>query len=318
MTAVAMQTAPGAAAVRMLRGFPDLAAAARRDADPPWLASLRDAGARRFAEVGLPGPKDEEWRFTPLQGLGSSAFRIPTSRAAHPGADIAPFLIDAGFNRLVFVDGRRDESFSRQGGMPEGVVCASLHSSIANGDRWLPEALGRVAPIETSPFVALNAALLADGVVLRIPDGIEIDTPVHVINVMSAAGSGAIVAPRMLIELGEGARATVLETFAGADGAAGYFVDSCTEIMLGAGARLEHVRIQREGPTGWHVGRTAVRHGEASHFRSVTLALGARLSRHDLDARLDAPEIETLLYGLYLGQGEQLVDNHTTIRHDHP
>jgi Fe-S cluster assembly protein SufD len=34
--------------------------------------------------------------------------------------------------------------------------------------------------------------------------------------------------------------------------------------------------------------------------------------------RLNAANVEALMYGLYLGRDEQLVDNHTTIFHDHP
>jgi Fe-S cluster assembly protein SufD len=34
--------------------------------------------------------------------------------------------------------------------------------------------------------------------------------------------------------------------------------------------------------------------------------------------KLNAPNIETLMYGLYLTHGEQVVDNHTAIFHDHP
>ena len=55
-----------------------------------------------------------------------------------------------------------------------------------------------------------------------------------------------------------------------------------------------------------------------SHYRSFTLAMGGAIARHDLRARLGAENVETLLYGLYLGRGEQLVDNHTVIYHDQP
>ena len=46
--------------------------------------------------------------------------------------------------------------------------------------------------------------------------------------------------------------------------------------------------------------------------------MGGAIARHDLRTRLGAANVETLLYGLYLGRGEQLVDNHTAIYHDHP
>ena len=55
-----------------------------------------------------------------------------------------------------------------------------------------------------------------------------------------------------------------------------------------------------------------------SHYRSFTLAMGGAISRHNLHVQLSAPGIETLMYGLYLARGDQVVDNHTAIFHDHP
>ena len=87
---------------------------------------------------------------------------------------------------------------------------------------------------------------------------------------------------------------------------------------MGENAWLEHVRVQREGAKAWHIGLSRVDQQRDSHYRSFTLNMGGRLARHDLQTKLNAPNIETLLYGLYLTRGDQLVDNHTAIYHDHP
>ena len=55
-----------------------------------------------------------------------------------------------------------------------------------------------------------------------------------------------------------------------------------------------------------------------SHYRSFSLAMGGALARHNLTARLNGENVETLMYGLYLTRGEQVVDNHTAIHHDQP
>src|SRR3972149_3748166 len=114
-----------------------------------------------------------------------------------------------------------------------------------------------------------------------------------------------------------GSRAMVVESFA-SFGVAPCFTNGVTEIVLGRNARCEHVRVQRENAAAWHIGLTEVAQERDSHYRSFALALGARLSRHDLRARLGAENVETLLYGLYLGRDEQLHDNHTAIFHDQP
>ena len=90
------------------------------------------------------------------------------------------------------------------------------------------------------------------------------------------------------------------------------------EIVVGDGARLEHIRVQNESRDAWHLGFTGVTQERDSHYRACTLDLGGKLSRHNLHARLGGTNVETLLYGLYLARGEQLVDNHTAIFHDHP
>jgi Fe-S cluster assembly protein SufD len=124
--------------------------------------------------------------------------------------------------------------------------------------------------------------------------------------------------------IGRGAVATVLETFASVRGSGEppaqrpYLDIPCADIVLGEGARLEHIRVQREDPAAYHVAFTTVDQQRDSHYRSFALSLGARLARHNLHARLGASNIETLLYGLYLARGDQLVDNHTAIFHDHP
>ena len=48
------------------------------------------------------------------------------------------------------------------------------------------------------------------------------------------------------------------------------------------------------------------------------MAMGGALARHNLHVRLNDENVETLMYGLYLTRGEQVVDNHTAIYHDHP
>ena len=84
------------------------------------------------------------------------------------------------------------------------------------------------------------------------------------------------------------------------------------------GAWVEHTRIQRESEQAHHVGLTHVDQQRDSHYRSFSLAMGGALARHNLHVRLNDENVETLMYGLYLTRGEQVVDNHTAIYHDQP
>jgi Fe-S cluster assembly protein SufD len=296
--------------------FADLMAEGARPAAPAWLAAFRRRGVERFAAVGLPTSKDEDWRFTPVQGLARESFAAVPLRTPLSPESLSPFLVGTDHDTLlVLVDGRFDPSLSRIPELPAGARVLSLARAIAEGVPEVEAQLGSHAGVEVTPFAALNSALFTDGLFLHLAAGVALEAPVQVLHI--STGAVPVVAPRSLILVGRGASATVTESFVGV-GAAPGFTNGVTEIVLGRNARCEHVRVQRENPAAWHIGLTEVVQERDSHYRSFTLALGAKLSRHDLRARLGAENVETLLYGLYLGRNEQTHDNHTAIFHDQP
>ncbi|MES1259720.1 MAG: Fe-S cluster assembly protein SufD [Gemmatimonadota bacterium] len=287
--------------------FADLAA--RTEESGP-----REAAFARFAAVGIPTSKDEEWRFTPVRHLGSTRYAAPGASPQLTESDIAPFLIGTPDYRVVVVDGRVDTKLSRLGS-GGGLRVAALSGAGASGSSIT--CAGDSTTITTTPFAALNAALWTDGAALHIADGCVIDTPIEILHVTTAAAGNAVVTPRTVLCVGTKARATVVESFVSLTGDP-YFTNTACEIVMEEGSWLEHARIQRESMAATHIGLTTVHQATESHYRSFTLALGAKVSRHNLHAHLDAPNVESLLYGLYIGRDDQLLDNHTAIFHDHP
>ena len=298
--------------------FSALAGQAQLAEGPDWLLELRRAAFERFATVGVPTTRDEEWRFTPVGALATRKFTaIHESDPVRP-ADIAPYTFgQPGWPLVVVVDGRVDASLSSLLLLPSGVRVGSLADAIDEGVPDVEAHLGRHAAPDVTPFAALNAALCVDGAFIRVPAGVVMPAPVHVLHVVTGRARDGVIAPRTLVIVEREARASVIESFITlAD--VSYFTNACSEAVVGAGAWLEHVRVQREGGKAWHIGLSRIDQDRDSHYRSFTLSLGGKLARHDLHTKLNAPNIETLLYGLYLAQGEQLVDNHTAIFHDHP
>jgi len=322
MTAVAPDRVEQRTAGRSLRGFRELAEAANAPGDPAWLVELRRAALSRFNEVGLPGSKDEEWRFTSLQTLASVPFVARRPPRALDAGDLHPVLMGLPqWPLLVVVDGEVDRRLSHIGELPPGATFGSLADAIAIGHPLVERHLAHHASIEVSAFNAAGTALVRDGAFVQVAPDVVLESPLHVVYVTTGGAASSIVAPRTLVVLDRGAEATVIESFVTVgveSSASAYLTDACAEIVLGASARLEHIRLQRETLGAYHIGFTAVDQAEGSHYRSFALSLGARLSRHNLHARLGGSAVETLLYGLYLARGDQLVDNHTAIFHDRP
>ena len=287
---------------------------------PEWLEPLRRSAAERFARTGFPAPRDEEWRFTPIGPIVQGSWRPVTDGVAGLGREqLAPFIFGhPDWTTLVYVNGVYQEALSSVGPLPAGVRVTSLAEALRSDGALLERHLTRHAPIEGSPFTAVNTAFLREGGVVHVGAGVDLAMPVHLLYVTTAAAAGTVTHPRNLLVVERGARASVIESYVTLAPGQSYWTNPVTEVAVGAGAWVEHTRIQRESESAYHVGLTHVDQERDSHYRSFSFDMGAALARHNLHVRLNDENIESLMYGLYLTRGDQVADNHTAIYHDQP
>jgi len=312
-----------------LKDFDSFAGAATAEG-ADWLEPRRRGAMERFARTGFPSSKEEEWRFTPVAPIAQASWSPAWTR--EPGVpqaptlsreQLAPFVFGhAEWITLVFINGEYEPGLSSVGSpAAAGVVITSLAEALRNGGaggELLERHLARHARVEESPFTALNTAFLRDGGLIHVPAGVELSMPVNLVFVATADAGGTVTHPRNLIVIERNARASVVESYVTVAPGARYWTNPVTEIWTGPNSWLEHTRIQRESEAAYHVATTQVEVHRDSHYRSFSMAMGGALARHNLNVRLADEYSEALLYGLYVTRGEQLVDTHTTIYHDHP
>ncbi|MBI3934941.1 MAG: Fe-S cluster assembly protein SufD [Acidobacteria bacterium] len=297
------------------------AALARRD--PGWLTEMRREAIESFADLGFPTVSDEEWRYTNVAPITRTPFQ-----AARPGSiHCAIELIEATYwkepvaARLVFINGHYSPQFSVLSNVARGLEVVNLAAAMGNGraasDGWLHTFLGRSAGYRRHPFTALNTAFWEDGAYVRIPKGIVVAEPIHLVFV-SAAGEEPLVSyPRTLVIAERETQATVMESFVGLEGGV-CFSNSVSEIVAAENAKVDHYQLQRENARSYHVGMLHVYQGRSAQFSSNAAALGGALVRNEVSVVLDAEGAECALNGLYLAGGKQHVDNHTSIEHARP
>jgi Fe-S cluster assembly protein SufD len=287
---------------------------------PEWLEPIRQAAIERFARTGFPTARDEEWRFTPIGPIVQGGWRAASGATGEVGREQLDSFIfgHPDWTTLVFVNGVYHDALSSVGPLPSGVRVASLAEALRSDGASIERHLARHAPVDESPFTALNTALMREGGVVLVGAGLDLEMPVHLLHVSTAEAAGTVAHPRNLIVVERGARASVIESYVTLAPGRSYWTNPVTEVAVAAGAWLEHTRIQRESEAAFHVGLTQVDQARDSHYRSFSFAMGGALARHNLHVRLNDENIESLMYGLYLTRGEQVVDNHTAIYHDRP
>jgi len=285
--------------------------------EPRWLFELRRDSAQRFAAMGFPTTKHEDWHYTSTAAIAEAGF--PTLRAASETVDpaaLAPYTFGES-PTVVFVNGRFDAGRSSLGSLPDGVRVLSLAQAIAERPELVEHRLGRIAGTSDQSFTALNTALFGDGVVIVVGKEMEAEVPVHVLWVADAVGARATTHPRTLIVAERHSKLTVLESYVGL-GDASYFTNAVTEVDLADGATVTHVRLQQESARAFHVGTVETRQGRDSHWVSFSFAAGAKLSRINVYTALDGEGCGATLNGLYMLDGDQHCDHQTRIEHVQP
>ena len=288
----------------------------RPQGGPRWLDDLRSRGAARFTALGIPTVRDEEWRFTNVSALNGIDF-VPAEPISGTAARLAGFAYTDTPLRLVIVNGRFDTTLSRTKGLPPGVHAGSLASALTDHADVVQRYFGQLADFTNRSFAALNTAFVHDGAFVHLPDGVTIDTPIHIVFVAGADGSKGMAHPRTLVVAGANSQAQIVETYIGSAGET-YLTNAVSEIFVGENAGIDHYKVQQESLDAFHLASLHVHTSRSSRFSSHSFALGGKLVRNDVVAILDGEGGDCILNGLYLSDKERLIDNHTTIDHAKP
>jgi Fe-S cluster assembly protein SufD len=275
------------------------------------LHALRGQAWERFESLGFPRPGDEEWRQTPVSTIASTPF-VAADAGILPAGVRLPEPV--GSVRLVLVNGVPVQALSTLGAASRGLSVRPLLEALG-ADPALSPLLGSAVPWRDRVFAALNTALFRDGAFVDVAAGAVVSGPIEILHVAVPSERGPVaIHARLLVRVGDGAEASIVETFAAAgDGV--YLTNAVTEIAAGANARVEHVRVQDEAPSAFHVASVDVRQARDSRVASHNVAFGSALARTDLGFRLEGSGAEALLYGLTVAGARTHVDHHTQIDH---
>jgi len=270
--------------------------------EPAFLAApqSREWAFRRFLDRGFPTTREEEWKVTSVGPIVETTW-ARANAAMLTSSDIAPFRLD-GAPAVVIVNGRYAEALSAQT-LPDGVTAAVSHEHQGN--------TGQTA------FADLNGAFYEDVVRLDVAAHAVVETPIHVLVIAVGGDRPSLIAPRVMIAVGERAQCAVVEEYVGLGGGV-TLTTAVTDVVLGPGAVVEHVKIQREPVTAFHLASQQAELHRSSTLASRALTFGGRIARNDIGAALRGEGAECTLNGLYVATGQRLVDTHTTIDHAMP
>lgn len=284
----------------------------------PGDVAVREAALAGFGARGLPHRRVEEFKYFDLRALMREA-HPPAERPSQ--ADLAAAFgharafSDVPAARLTFVDGHLASPLSETAAVPGGIEVVPLTTALAQSHPLLTN-LGSVAIAADNPVVQLNTAFMADGVVVRVPAGAEVATPIA-LRFISAANAPFSTATRVLVVVEAGASLTLLESHEGRYGVACQ-TNGMVEILAEDGAKVRHVRLNAEGGGALALSTLAVRLGADVTFSTLNAATGSAVARHQVFLTFAGENATAQIDGITLLRGRQHADATLVVDHAVP
>ncbi len=276
-----------------------------------WLEERRATAAEQNEALGVPSLSDEHWRFTSLRGVDFAAF-TPAVVATAGEATGAILAEGDHAGRIVMRDGGVVvDEFSAEVSA-QGVVFGSLARLADDHAALIEPLLGTIVGYDEK-FAAENGALWTDGVLLHVPAGVKVQLPFHV--AYEIATPAAAQQWRMLVSLGEGAEATLVEEHL--PGHPGY-ANGVAELQLAATAHLTYVVVQDRHDETVHFAAHRAEIAKDATLEWSACSIGAKTGKTRMETRLTGEGSTGRLSAVYVVDGKRHLDLDTTQEHDAP
>ena len=285
-------------------------------AQAAWVKERRDAAARRFADVGFPTTRNEDWRFTNITPIAETTF-VPAAGSFVQAASLVAAVNVPGAVRLAIVNGQFAAGLSDLSAMPKGIRIAGLRDGARDGTDGLEQHLATVFNLDAHPLAALNTAHLDDGVAIFVTPGAVVETPMHIVTVTGGDGQVVAAHPRVLVVAGANSQVRIAHTYVGAKDDV-YFNNAVVEVVVNEGAIVDYYTDQRESERAYHIANIQAHVAAKGVFNSHAFSTGARIQRHDVGIALKGEGADCTMNGVYLADGDRLMDTHTSLDHAMP
>src|ERR1700710_1171596 len=146
------------------------------------VAEIRRQAFEAYERSGLPHRRIEDWKYTDLRVLMREVLPLaaaPDAAALKCAGAALKLHAIAGVRRLVLVDGVFAPKLSDMADLEKGLGIRALRDVLVAGDAALHAQL--FAPENTDAMVALNSAMMTDGLVIEVADGNALSQPLHIV-----------------------------------------------------------------------------------------------------------------------------------------
>lgn len=277
---------------------------------------LRSEALELFQQLGLPAPKSEEYKYTPITRYLEKNFTFTPSPASGPLSDVKQFFIPGlDANIIVFIDGVYSKENSSVSS--EEIKIANLEDALAERNEIALQHFAKYSNNKADALTAWNTAGWNDGLFIHVPDNTVVEKPVVIYHIVNGTAGEVVAINRNLVIVGRNSQVTIIEKF-DSTGNANHFLNLVSEIIVNENAGIDLYSIQNDNNNRYQYNLTEICQKKSSRVNTYTFTLDGKFYRNNLHLALDGEGIESHMYGLYLLDKDTLTDNHSVVDHKKP
>ena len=274
---------------------------------PQWLQDAQNKAQSRFAELGLPHRRVEEWKYTDLRARLKNVYQPGSSQQissdqldAALGDDFSSLNAD----RLVIVNGRFDDGLSSTA-VHSDVEVLSIERAIAEKPDWF-ERFNDLQNSEVDAVQALNLAMMQGGIAVYIGDQVKLERPIQLIF-LNSGSEPSMQTSRCFFSIGAGAQVDLLECHVQSGGGA-YQSNIVTELDIGEEAEVRHVKFCHEASDTIHLANVFGTLGANTNYNLFQMTIDGGVTRNQVEIRFNGDEARANISGTALLAGSSHAD----------
>ncbi|TAJ12944.1 Fe-S cluster assembly protein SufD [Marinilabiliaceae bacterium JC017] len=286
---------------------------------PDRMNELRQEAIGHFERLGIPSNKVEEYRYTNLQPFfkGTLSIGFSNEQLGVKLGDIFQCDVPELESYPVFlVNGWYSFQNVKDFGLPEGVIMGSIAEIGKKHPELLEKYYGTAANMDRDGLIAMNTAFAQDGLFLYVPKGVVVDKAIQIVNIMTGdVDRLAFQRNLVIMEENSQARIMVCEHTLSPNK---YVINSVTEVIACENAVCDIYNVQNQHNLTTQVASTFIRQKAYSNVVTNNLTLHAGVARNNVVVTMEEEHCESHIYGLYLTDKNQHVDNFSFVDHAKP
>ncbi|MEE9572869.1 MAG: Fe-S cluster assembly protein SufD [Candidatus Neomarinimicrobiota bacterium] len=278
--------------------------------EPQNIKDFRKDAFKNFLKIGYPTKRHENWRFTNLNSLVKTEYRLPNREIGKFDHNlIGNYGVD-NCHRIVFINGRFDAKLSTFDHTTERIT-------IKNTTEIFSDSNQTSIKNDADPFILLNKAFVSGGYYIEIDSNYTEAKPLHILNIIYDEKGNSQNHHFNLIKVGDNSQVSIIEENVNIS-QKDLFKNTVYKISVDENSTLSHILLQKDHTKSKNLNHIFVDQQDNSTYSTQMINIGGKLVRNEINVQINGENCDTDISGLSLLSGNNHVDNYVIVTHDKP